>query len=166
MKKLAEVSQKHMERQEQRYEEQLQLQREQVERQKHQLEIQETNHKAQLEAILQTVGKSQSIKHTLMQNEYPSKFNRQMHLLSLQQEVYPHTKRIQTTVTRSTIFLFLKLPYLGSISYPIKKELHQYTKANIPESKSRYIHTTNKLKKTDSKVNEDLFTSAKLEEIS
>jgi len=43
-------------------------------------------------------------------------------------------------------FLLFKLPYLGSISHHIEKELHQYTKANIPDSKLRFIHTTNKLK--------------------
>jgi len=72
MEKLAEVLQKQMERQKQRYKEQLQLQREQVKRQKHQLELQEANHKAQLEAILQTVGKSQTVASSSLQGATPS----------------------------------------------------------------------------------------------
>ena len=35
---------------------------------------------------------------------------------------------------------------LGSISYHIEKELHQYTKTHLPDSKLRFIHNTNKLK--------------------
>jgi len=41
-----------------------------------------------------------------------------------------------TTATRLTIFLIFGLPYLGSISHHIEKELHQFPKANITYTKA------------------------------
>jgi len=97
-------------------------------------------HKNALYAIIYQVS-------SLMQNGYPSKFIENAFSNFLIRSVPSHNKRIHTTVTRLAIFLLFKLPYLGSITHHIEKELHQHTKTNIPNSKFRCIHTTNKFKK-------------------
>ena len=57
-----------------------------------------------------------------------------------------HPKRPKQTQTKPLTYPLFRLPYLGSISHHIEKELHQYTKTHLPDSKLRFIHNTNKLK--------------------
>ena len=64
-----------------------------------------------------------------------------MHPTTFQQKVQPETPQ-----TKPSTYLLFRLPYLGSISHHIEKELHQYTKSHLPDSKLRFIHNTNKLK--------------------
>ena len=64
-----------------------------------------------------------------------------MHTRIFQQQVQPKTPQ-----TKPSTYMLFRLPYLGSISHHIEKELHQYTKTHLPDSKLRFIHNTNKLK--------------------
>ena len=64
-----------------------------------------------------------------------------MHPRIFQQKVQPKTPKANPST-----YLLFRLPYLGSISHHIKKELHQYTKTHLPDSKLRFIRNTNKLK--------------------
>jgi len=58
---------------------------------------------------------------------------------------FSHKAKNQNT-GKPTSFALFKLPYLGSISHQIEKELHQYFKTQIPDVKLRIVHLTNKLK--------------------
>ena len=71
----------------------------------------------------------------------PTEFYRQMHPTIFQQKNQPKTPQ-----TTPSIYLLFRLPYLGSISHHVEKELHQYAKTHLPDSNLRFIHTTNKLK--------------------
>ena len=57
-------------------------------------------------------------------------------------------KRPKQSQTKPSTYLLFRLVYslLGSICHHIEKELHQYTKTHLPDSKLRFIHNTNKLK--------------------
>ena len=77
----------------------------------------------------------------LAKKRIPTEFYRQMHPRIFQQKVQPKTPQ-----TKPSTYLLFRLPYLGSISHHIEKELHQYTKTHLPDSKLRFIHNTNKLK--------------------
>ena len=50
------------------------------------------------------------------------------------------------TRTQTCNHFTFKLPYLGNISHNIEKELQQFIKKQLPDSKLRFIHTTTKLK--------------------
>ena len=60
----------------------------------------------------------------------------------LEKKIFP-TSQTQTQTCNHFTF---KLPYLGNISHNIKKELQQFIKKQLPDSKLRFIHTTTKLK--------------------
>ena len=86
----------------------------------------------------------QSIKDTLLKNGYPLSFIDKCIREFFNRKFNP--KRPKQTQTKPSTYLLFRLPYLGSISYHIEKELHQYTKTHLPDSKLRFIHNTNKLK--------------------
>ena len=86
----------------------------------------------------------QSIKDTLLKNEYPLSFIDKCVQQFFNRKFNP--KRPKQTQTKPLTYLLFRLPYLGSISHHIEKELHQYTKTHSPGYKLRFIHNTNKLK--------------------
>ena len=86
----------------------------------------------------------QSIKDTLLENQYPLNFIDKCIREFFNRKFNP--KRPKQTQTKPSVYLLFRLPYLGSISHHIEKELHQYTKPHLPDSKLRFIHNTNKLK--------------------
>ena len=65
-----------------------------------------------------------------------------MHPTIFQQQIQPKTPHTNPNKT----FNLSRLPHLGFISHHIEKELHQYTKTHLPDSKLRFIHNINKLK--------------------
>ena len=99
-----------------------------------------------------------------------------MHPTIFQQKVQPKTPQ-----TKLSTYLLFRLSYLAPFPTTSKKELHQYIKSHLPDSKLRFIRNTNKLKQQflvkdpqrqlirstviDSIAHVDLFTSDKPEEI-
>ena len=84
----------------------------------------------------------QSIKTTLMKNEYPSRFIDRYIRQFLNKKFSQHSK----TQTQTCNYFIFKLPYLGDISHNIEKELQQFIMKQLLDSKLRFIHTTTKLK--------------------
>ena len=84
----------------------------------------------------------QSIKITLMRNEYPSRLIDRCIRKFLNKKFSQHPE----TQTQTCNHFSFKLPYLGNISHNIEKELQQFIKKQLPDSKLRFIHTTTKLK--------------------
>ena len=65
-----------------------------------------------------------------------------MHKTILNKKFSQHPK----TQTQTCNHFTFKLPYLGSISRNVEKELQQFINKYLPDSKLRFIHTTSKLK--------------------
>ena len=84
----------------------------------------------------------QSTKTTLMRNEYPSRFIDKC----IRQFLNKKFSQLPKTQTQTCNHFTFKLPYLGNISHNIEKELQQFIKKQLPDSKLRFIHTTTKLK--------------------
>ena len=84
----------------------------------------------------------QSIKTTLMRNEYPSRFIDRCIRKFLNKKFSQHPK----TQTQTCSHFTFKLLYLGDISHNIEKELRQFIMKQLPNSKLRFIHTTTELK--------------------
>ena len=77
-----------------------------------------------------------------MGNEYPSRFIDTCIRQFLNKKFSQHPK----TQTQTCNHFIFKLPYLSNISHNIEKELQQFIKKQLPDSKLRFIHTTTKLK--------------------
>ena len=75
----------------------------------------------------------QSIKDTLLKNGYPLSFIGKCIRQIFNRKFNP--KRPKQTQTKPSAYLLFRLPYLGSISHHIEKELHQYVKTHLPDSK-------------------------------
>ena len=86
----------------------------------------------------------QSIKDTLLKNGYPLSFVNKCIRQFFNRKF--NSKRPEQTQTKPSTYLLFRFPYLDSIFHHIEKELHQYTKTHLPNSKLRFIHNTNKLK--------------------
>ena len=77
-----------------------------------------------------------------MRNEYPSRLIGTCIRQFLNKKFSQHPK----TPTQTCNHFTFKLPYLGNISRNIEKELQQFIKKQLPDSKLRFILTTTKLK--------------------
>ena len=90
------------------------------------------------------IPSSNQSKITLLKNGYPLSFIDKCIREFFNRKFNP--KRPKQTQTKPSTYLLFKLPYLGSISHHIEKELHQYIKTHLPDSKLRFSHNNNKLK--------------------
>ena len=60
----------------------------------------------------------------------------------MQKRQFLKKKFSQHPKTQTCNHFTFKLPYLGNISHNIEKELQQFIKKQLPDSKLRFIHTT------------------------